>query len=143
MRVVSAYLLGLLAAALGRTVAVMIPAYVTGRVEIFYKPRTFFIWGVRENSGRGGLPWILIAALARALGAFGAARIVFAAFAVPPAPLFAAGLLLMLVWWDVRRAQFVRRVPIAVPPEVQSLNTVSATVNGLAAAAMAVVFLYV
>src|SRR3989442_7753168 len=98
MRVTSAYVLGALAALLGSVAAVWIPALVAGRLDIFYKRRTYFVWGVTDG-GKGGRVWLVVAALARAIGAFGAARIVFAFLRVPPPPAFAGGLLLVLVWW--------------------------------------------
>ncbi len=84
----------------------------------------------------------MVAALARAIGAFGAARIVFALLRVPPPLAFAAGLLLILVWWDVRRVRLSGRAPIAVPQEIQSLSMLQATANSIAAAALAMVFAY-
>jgi hypothetical protein len=139
MRVTSAYVLGVLAALLGSVAAVLIPAHVAGRLDISYKRRTYFVWGVTEG-GKDGAVWLVVAALARAIGAFGAARIVFALLRVAPPPTFAAGLLLILVWWDVRKVRLTRRAPIAVPPEIQSLSMLRATANGVAATVLAVLF---
>ncbi len=141
MRVTSAYVLGVLAALLGSVTAVLIPALVAGRLDTFYKRRTYFVWGVTQG-GKGGIVWLVVAALARATGAFGAARIVFALLQVPPPPAFAVGLLLILVWWDVRRVRLSRQAPIAVPPEVQSLGVLRATANSIAATALAILFVY-
>ncbi len=52
MRVTSAYVLGVLAALLGSVAAVLIPALVAGRLDIFYKRWTYFVWGVAQG-GRG------------------------------------------------------------------------------------------
>jgi len=141
MRVTSAYVLGVFAALLGSVVAVWIPALAAGRLDFFYKRRTYFVWGVAQG-GKRSTVWLLVAALARAIGAFGAARIVFALLQVPPPPAFAVGLLVILVWWDVRTVRLNRQAPIAVPPEIQSLTLLHATANSVAATALAILFIY-
>jgi hypothetical protein len=141
MRVTSAYLLGVLAALLGSVAAVWIPALAAGRLDIFYKRRTYFVWTVKQG-GKGATVWLVVAALARAIGAFGAARIVFALLRVPPPLAFAAGLLFVLVWWDVRRIRMNRLAPIPVPSEILSTSVLRATANSVAAAALALLFVY-
>lgn len=137
----SAYVLGLLAALLGSIAAVLIPALVAGRADIFYKRGRYFVWGVTQG-GNGGTVWLVVAAVARAIGAFGVARIVFALLEVPPPFAFAAGLLLILVWLDVRRFRLSRQAPLVVPSEIQSMTTFRATANSVAAMVLAILFLY-
>ncbi len=141
MRLASAYALGLLAAVLGSVAAVAIPALAFGRLDIFYKRGQYIIWGVAQG-GDAKVPWAVTTALARAIGAFGTARIVFALLRVPPTPTFALALLLILVFWDARRVRLTQRAPIPVPTEVHSLHRLRTSANAIAATFLAMLFLY-
>jgi|ERR1041385_6374064 hypothetical protein len=118
MRLVLAHLLALLAAPLGATLGVLLLTKVAGRLTRWHS--------VPDDSGwmfsmpMGGLPWQIGSAVVRALGAFGAARLVYAALSVPPTLYIAAAVLLLLLGWDVFQLRLAVRPSLSPPPQVVS-----------------------
>jgi len=118
MRLVLAHLLALLAAPFGATLGVLVLAKIAGRLTRWHS--------VPDDSGwmfsmpMGGLPWHIGSAAVRALGAFGAARLVFAALSVPPTLYIAAAVLLVLLGWDVFQLRLGVRTSFSLPPQVIS-----------------------
>src|SRR6266516_6146191 len=107
MRLVLAHLLALLAAPLGGIIGVLLLAKGAGRLMRWHSAPDDSSW--MFSIRMGGPLWPIASALVRALGAFGAARIAFALFAVPPTLYVAAVVVLMLLAWDVLQLRFVIR----------------------------------
>ena len=145
MRQIIGSLAALVAAVLGGTAAPLVAAWATGRLDLWRNApgqTFFFIWSVRADPGFKGTLWEIVAALARAIGAFGAARLTLALFVLRPTVLVAVALVLVLVGWDVWNLYLHRRAPISVPSQIRSLQMVQATARVLASIAIAPLFLH-
>ena len=144
MRSVLAAVLALAAAFGGGTVGILVAAWATGRLDLFRNPpgqTFFFIWGVRSDTGPRGVVWETVAALARAVGAFGAARLVLVPFAVRPSLALAVVLVVALLAWELRTLSVWGRAPVHVPTGIRSLHRFQAIARVVALVALAPVFI--
>jgi hypothetical protein len=144
MRLVFGSLLAFVSAVVAGITAPLLAALVAGRLDLCRNlpgQTFFFVWSVRSDSSLKGILWEILAALARAIGAFGAARLALALFGARPTIFFAAVLLVWLVGWEVWNLKLRRRAPIPVPSEIRSLQTFQATARVFASIAIAPLFL--
>jgi hypothetical protein len=98
---------------MGAVVGVLLFARATGRL-------TRSSWMV--NIRLGGPLRVLGSVVVRALVAFGAARIVFATFAVLPTVYLAAPVVLILLAWDLGLLRFVTRSSWTGPSAMKHLS---------------------
>lgn len=122
----------------------LVAAWGAGRLDLFRNPpgqTFFFIWGVRADASFKGVIWEIAAALARAISAFGAARLILLIFAVRPTVSYAAGLVAVLVAWELRKLNLHRRAPVRIQHEIRSLPALQAVARVLASVAVAPLFL--
>ena len=140
MRVLLAHLLALLAAPLGATIGVLLLAKGAGRLMRLHSLTDGSSW--MFSMPVGGFAWQIGSAVVRALSAFGAARIAFALFAVPPTRYVAAVVVLMLLAWDVFQLRLVTRPWLSPPPPVAGFRR-KIGAGLVASSAVAFLFLHI
>src|SRR5260370_31547807 len=138
MLLVLAHFLALLAAPVGATISVLVLAKAAGRLIRWRSATDDSSWMV--DLPMGGLLWQIGSAFVRALGAFGAARAVFALFAISPTLYVAAAVVLMLFAWDVLQLRFVHGPSLSPPAQVVACLRRKIAVGLVASSAPAVLF---
>lgn len=133
---VLAYALALLAAPFGATGAVLGLAKGAGRLTRWHSETNDSSWMM--SMPLGGFSWQIITAVTRALGAFAAARLILALFAVRPTLYVAAGVVLMLLAWDVYWLRFVSKPSWRTRPPPEMVRALQFKVEvGMAASLLA------
>jgi hypothetical protein len=116
---------------LGAVAGVITPAYLLGRLHIYYEPGQHLIWAFPQSVGGVALPWLLLVAAMRALGAFGLARLTFAAWSMRPTWSATIILFAVLVSFDFGRLMLFIKLP--QPRAVHAHSIWSVALNTLAA----------
>src|SRR6266540_2123334 len=139
MRLLLAFVLGLPAAAVGGTGAVLLVAKATGRLErLRYAGERSLVFDIRSVAD---LRWQLLSSVARACGAFAAARLLFAVAHISPTPSFAITVVLIFVAWDSWKFYLASQSPYSFPAPLKTALWFGVAVRLLASSAVAFLFL--
>ena|SRR5882762_4889149 len=140
-QVLLAYILSLLIAPLAAIGGVLLLAQVGRRLTRWRNADGSPGWMLSVPVGGAG--WQVSSAIARAIAAFGAMRLIFWILGVPPTAYAAGFLLLILAAWDVHRLRFMQRPTLAAPESALAVARFKVGAGLIASVVAAIVFLRV
>jgi len=140
-QVLLAYILSLLIAPLAAIGGVLLLAQVGRRLTRWRNADGSPGWMLSMPVGGAG--WQVSSAIARAIAAFGAMRLIFWILGVPPTAYAAGFLLLILAAWDVHRLRFMQRPTLAAPESALAVARFKVGAGLIASVVAAIVFLRV